>query len=267
MPGSSSVLMAERRTRRAPCPKCDRGRKDTALAITHDERGIVSYCHRCRYTEHDNMEVAAGSSPAPTKLEPDPERLASIWRRTRPLRGTLGETYLEHRRCVLPPADGDLRYLPATDRYPPSLCALITHAVTGAPLSLHFTRLAADGRGKATGTDEDRRYLGGHPTRGGCIRLWPDEALTHGLGMAEGIETALCAAHAYTPVWSTMDAGHLARFPVLAGVESLVIYADHDEAGMRAAQACARRWHEAGRDVRVLRSPTVGHDVADEVAA
>jgi hypothetical protein len=190
--------------------------------------------------------------------------LTAIWARTLPLAGTIGETYIRHRRGVLPPADSDVRYLPPSDRYPPSLCALVTDAVTAEPISLHFTRLAADGRGKA-GTERDKVLLAGHRKAGGVIRIWPDEAVTHGLAIAEGIETALSAAHAYTPVWATVDAGNLAAFLVLGGISSLIVFADHDPAGLDAARKVARRWHDAGREVRVTRPKILGTDVNDAI--
>lgn len=258
--------MIERRTRRAPCPQCDRGPRDTALAITTDERGTVAYCHRCGYVETEHVSRPGRELPRAETRPADPERRRAIWRRTVPLRGSLGEVYLRHRRCALPPADSDLRFLPGNDRFPPSMCALVTHVVTAEPMTLHFTRLRSDGLGKA-GTDRDKLLLSGYPKAGGVIRLWPDEAVTHGLGIAEGIETALAAAHAYTPVWATVDAGNLAKFPVLPGVEALTVFADHDAAGIDAARQVARRWRDAGREVRVLRSPIPQHDIADEVAA
>lgn len=256
-------------TTRAPCPQCDRGPRDKALAITTDARGTVSYCHRCGYVASEHHEVrsqAAIRTPSRSERLDWNTRAESIWRRTQSLAGTLGERYLQHRGCALPPRDSHLRYLPGDDRYPPSLCAAITDICTAKPISLHFTRLAIDGRGKA-GTDHDKLLLAGHRKRGGCIRLWPDDSVTHGLAVAEGIETALAAAHAYEPIWSTVDAGNMTAFPVLAGIESLTLYADHDAAGLSAARVCAQRWRNAGRDVRVLMPATVGHDAADEVAA
>lgn len=103
--------------------------------------------------------------------------------------------------------------------------------------------------------------------RGGVIRVWPNEAVTRGLGIGEGIETALAAAHAFTPVWSVIDAGHMSKFPVLDGIESLVIFADHDDAGIKAARTCAQRWADAGRDVRIVLPEQAGTDIADMVAA
>src|SRR5690606_14880954 len=160
---------------------------------------------------------------------------------------SLGEVYLRHRRCALPPADSDLRLLPGNDRLPPSTCALVTHCVTAEPMTLHFTRLRADGLGMG-GADRDKRLLNGHRKTGGVIRLWSDESVSTGLAIAEGIETALCAAHAFTPVWSCIDAGNLAKFPVLPGVEALTVFADHDAAGIDAARQVARRWRDAGRE-------------------
>ena len=262
------------KTTRGPCPQCNKGPKDRALSTTTDERGTVSYCHRCQYTEVHNTERPRIEPvrSAPAKSEQPAEWSATaegIWRRTLPLRGTLGEVYLRHRGCMLPPGDSDLRHLDPTDRHPPTLCAKITDAVTNAPLSLHFTRLASDGRGKAGG-EQDKLLLAGHRKRGGVIRLWPDDCVTYGLGVAEGLESALAAAHLFQPIWACVDAGNLAALPVFAGVESLVIFADHDTAGLKAARECARRWADAGREARI-RAPRVpgadAADVAKEVAA
>jgi putative DNA primase/helicase len=256
-------------TTRAPCPQCDRGPRDTALAVTIDERGRVEFCHRCGYTATEHRETRS-HAPVRTTSSAGPldwsTRAESIWRKSQPLAGSLGQVYLHHRGCVLPPRDSHLRYLAGNDRYPPSLCAAITDVITAQPISLHFTRLAADGKGKA-GTDRDKLLLAGHRKRGGCIRLWPDECVTHGLGIAEGIETALAAAHAYTPVWSTIDCSNLAAFPTLNGIESLLIFADNDDAGRHAADECGQRWADAGREVRIAIPEETGADINDLVSA
>src|SRR5262245_29888106 len=101
------------KTTRAPCPRCDRGPRDRALAITTDEHGTVAYCHRCSYVEVNNAPTS-GRAPSPVveraKALDWSDVAESIWRRTLPLRGSLGETYLLHRSCALPPPDSDLRY-------------------------------------------------------------------------------------------------------------------------------------------------------------
>ncbi|MCC7059618.1 MAG: toprim domain-containing protein [Burkholderiaceae bacterium] len=255
-------------TSRGPCPQCQRGPKDDALATTRDERGTVSYCHRCGYTSADNVllfRIVPSRTTRPAEPLDWSTKAETIWRRTQGLRGTLGETYLLHRGCALPPRDSHLRYLPPDDQHPPTLCAAVSDIRTGKPISLHFTRLAADGRGKA-GTDRDKLLLGGHRKRGGCIRLWPDECVTTGLALAEGIESALAAAHVFTPIWATVDAGNMAAFAVLPGVESITIFADHDAVGLRSAQDCGMRWRAAGRKVRVRVPRAPGLDVADLAA-
>ena len=82
----------------------------------------------------------------------------------------------------------------------------------------------------------------------GVVRVSPDEDVTHGLGIAEGVEDALAIlASGWEPVWAATSAGMIERFPVLPGIECLTIFADNDGAGVTAAQACAERW--ADREV------------------
>ena len=90
---------------------------------------------------------------------------------------------------------------------------------------------------------------------GACVKLAPDEDVTHGLFLAEGVETALAAIRAgLAPVWAAGDAGHLRSFPVLGGIECLTVLADRDAGGtgVEAARGCAARWTAAGREVRII---------------
>jgi hypothetical protein len=97
--------------------------------------------------------------------------------------------------------------------------------------------------------------------------MWLDEEVTSGLLVGEGIETSLSAARGFGLAWATVDAGNLAAFPALGGIESLTIVEDHDAAGIAAAAACAERWLAAGAEVRMWRSPTPGADFNDHVGA
>lgn len=166
----------------------------------------------------------------------------------------VGRAYLEARACALPPSDGDLRFDPAA-RHPtgytgPCLVALVTDALSAAAISLHRTWIKADG--KKADVEPPRMLLGGHRKAGGVIRLWPDEALTHGLAVAEGIETALSLAHVFEPVWALIDAGNLAKLPPLPGVDALTIGVDEDPAGERAAGSCGERWALADCEVTLV---------------
>lgn len=240
---------------RGPCPQCAKTKRDDALAIRIDDHCVIWYCHRCHYRGGRNLDHptrAAVAQVARTEQQPSvhPQRWSdlaeSIWERAVALSGTVGEAYLLGRSCIVPPIDGDLRFMPTSDKYPPSLVARVTDFGTNAPMSLHFTKLKADGSGKA-GTACDKVLLRGHQKKGGVIRLWPDEAVTNSLAVAEGIETALSGAHLHTPIWSTVDAGNLASLPVVSGIESLIVFADHDPSGIAAAQKVVSRWRSADR--------------------
>jgi hypothetical protein len=214
------------------------------------------------------MAIDAGWSESSAPRQPIPERTARAAEPERPMRETLdprslaywqglppvhgdGQSYLMERKCELPPEDGDLRFDPI-GRHPsghrgPCLVALVTDILTGAPISLHRTWVNADGT-KAD-VEPARLLLGGHRKAGGVIRLYPDEALTQGLAIAEGIESALSLARVFQPVWALIDAGNLAKLPVLCGVEALTIAVDDDDAGRRAADECAERWALEDREV------------------
>ncbi|SAL12072.1 Zinc-binding domain of primase-helicase [Caballeronia sordidicola] len=206
--------------------------------------------------------------PAPI-AKPKRDRLSGEWQEywdaLGPIAG-IGRDYLESRLCALPPRDGDLRYDPAA-RHPSGhvggcLVALITDILTQAPISLHRTWINADGTKPAV--DKPRLLLGdSHRKSGGVVRLWPDDAVCWSLGLGEGVETALSLAHCFKPVWAAIDAGNLSQFPLLPYVESLTIAADYDPAGEKAAQACADRWLDDGRNVQIFKSARESQDAND----
>ena len=136
---------------------------------------------------------------------------------------------------------------------------------TTSGLSLHRTWITPASKADLS---TPRLPLWNPSTKNGVIRLWPDDEVNAVLGIAEGIETALSLAWALTPVWATIDAGHMAQFPLLAGIGTLVIAQDQDPAGMSAAAICARRWAEADKEVLVTRQAANDlNDVLMEVSA
>jgi len=170
----------------------------------------------------------------------------SMWARSKPLAGTLAEVYLASRGLSY---EGDaLRFYPGGR----AMIALITDIATGDPCGVHCTYLDRDG--KKTG-----RKMHGR-AGGGVVRLSSDEAVTTGIALAEGIETALAVP--FRPVWATLSAGTMERFPVLNGIEALTIFADNDASGtgQRAANEVARRWHDAGRETTINIIDIVGAD-------
>lgn len=259
----SSFAQLEPGEHRLTCPACGRNERDRTFGVTVQHTGAaVGHCFRCGYVETYRPERKPTKRPgmlsarpvAPVRREILSEYGTALFGAGVAISGTVGERYLLARGCVIPPADGDLRFHPEL-RHPsgyvgPALVALVTHAETRVPMTLHRTWVRSDGT-KAE-CNPPRMLLGGHAKKNGVIRLWPDECVTHGLGVTEGIESGLSLAHAITPIWTCIDAGNLAVLPVLNGIETLMVGADHDPAGLRAAHACAIRWHGAGLEVRVV---------------
>lgn len=189
----------------------------------------------------------------PRKAEPksDMRDIAlNIWSECRPIGGTLAEQYLEGRGCALEVLPEDLQYHPALrfqGNIVPGMVALMRDIRTNGPTGIHRTFLKPDG------TKLDRRMLG--PAKGACVKLTPDADVTHGLGIAEGVETSLSIMKAgFAPMWACLSAGTVARFPLLAGIEVISVFADNDESGtgQDAAIRCIDTWKADGREARAV---------------
>jgi putative DNA primase/helicase len=157
-----------------------------------------------------------------------------------------------HSRCPVKLKDDTTVRLPA-------MVALMRDTVTNEPTGVHRTFLKPDGSGKADMPDgsNPRKMLGSAMV----VKLTSDEDVTTGLGITEGIETGLAImAAGWRPVWAALSAGGIKRFPVLAGVECLTIFADADPTGLAAAQACQAHWTAAGRECLIVIPPHHGTD-------
>jgi len=110
------------------------------------------------------------------------------WCEAQDPRGSPVEAYLRHRGVTLPD-EPVIRWHPACPRTGgalPAMVAKMTDPVTGQPTGIHRTFLLPDGSGKAL-VDKPKMMLG----RAGLIRL--ASQCTEGIGIAEGVETALAA--------------------------------------------------------------------------
>lgn len=261
---------------RLSCPSCAKGRTDKTLGVTINSDGSgVAHCFRCGLKAFNKSRGSLTVAPPSSnhrpilKLQTKRTRLSDdghrLWAACQPISGAAA-AYLQARRCVIPPTDGDLRWHPClaqenSTHRGPALVGLITNVFTGEPMSLHRTWITEHGK---AAIQIPKKLLPGHSIVDGCIRLWGDEMVSTGLGIGEGIETCLTLAHAFQPVWCAIDAGHLQKFPVLPGVESITIARDMDATGKKAAHECALRWQAAGRNV--FWSTQSGNDLNDEVA-
>lgn len=281
----SAAAVAERhqlkrvgRDYRGQCPGCG---ARTALAVRDGRSRVLIRCYAgCEFRElaellglpreerpQDHADSAAEAILDAHRAKTRQELAARLWAAAGPLQGTPAESYLRGRGCPLPPADGDLRYMPHVDVFGlsgPALIGRITKFEDArAAIGAHVTMLQQDGD---RWHRAERRIVG--LKAGGVVRLWPDEAVTHAVGVGEGIETGLAlAALAGVPAWAAIDAGNLARLPVLPAIEALHVGADRDQSGtgQRAAAALAERWLAAGREVRIVAADELGRDIADEV--
>jgi phage/plasmid primase-like uncharacterized protein len=194
------------------------------------------------------------------------ERAAAIWDEAKLITGTAGEDYLRERRILIDdvPECGGLRWHANClwgSSTAPCIVARFTDLITNEPQGI-WRRPVSGEKPKAYG-----------PMAGCVIRLWPDEEVTQGLVIGEGVETVLAASRIIhrnallRPAWATGGTGNLTKIPVLAGIDALTILVDHDanNAGQRAAEECAQRWRYAGREVIQLIPNETGVDFNDMV--
>ena len=215
-----------------------------ALSVLIRGDAFTFRCFRCEWSGSSQAwtspkaRLADFRPPRPA----DPGRMLELWPNGRLIEpGTVAASYLEARNCALPHPDGDLRWHPAL-RHPsgfvgPVLLALMTDAVTCAPLTLHRTWIMPDG--SKANVDPPRLYWKGLNSKHGVVRLWPDAEITMGLCVAEGIETALSAAAGFGLAWACLDAWHLRTLPVLPGIDALTIVSDHDKRNPQTGSAPA----------------------------
>jgi putative DNA primase/helicase len=261
---------------------CDHeaGQGGGILALVQRERG-GTLADAARWLEAFHCSTPtpwnSGTPPirAPLARDPVPEAQPGdggwerIWRASEAPERSPAARYLEGRGLALPTEPGRvLRFNPACpfgSERRPAMVALIRNAETGRPQGVHRTPLTLAGE-RARGPDGSKlpkMILGA--AAGGAVMLSPDREVEAGLAIAEGIESALAGLRRRPslPTWAALSAGGVRVFPVLAGVEALAIYADHDAPGLEAARACAARWAAAGRYAEVQWPRAAGADMAD----
>jgi putative DNA primase/helicase len=145
----------------------------------------------------------------------------------------------------------------------PAMVAAV-RGVGGDLLTLHRVYLNDRG-GKADVPNPKRLMTPATETwLGGAVHLYePDDRLA----LAEGIESAL-AVRLLTgwPVWSTVTAGGMESVQLPASVRHVAIHADHDDAGLAAAERLRDRLATDGLEVGVVVPPERGMDPLDVLA-
>jgi hypothetical protein len=241
-----------------------------------EERRGLSFRNAIEYLGGNREAPGQPPHPAPMRpveRAPDETMLRrremawTLWTEAVDPPGTPVERYLGARGVRLPNADV-LRFHPRCPREGgklPAMVARMSEPITDEFRGVHRTFLKPDGSGKAD-VPKQKMMLGGS----GIIQLVDLHEIGVGLGLAEGIETALSVSQTigWGPVWAAGSASTIRTFPFMRQT-TLNVFSDGDAVGLAAARECAARWVAAGTEVFV-HLPPAGldwNDVARGVAA
>ena len=142
----------------------------------------------------------------------------------------------------------------------PGMLAVIRYP-DGKGASLHRTFLTPEGQ-KAP-VDPVRKIVSCLPLEGSSVRLGP---VQERLGIAEGIETAICAGKLFgLPCWAAISADGMKKWEPPDGCKSVLVCGDNDASftGQAAAYELARKLKLKGFDVDVVLPEIVGNDFCD----
>jgi putative DNA primase/helicase len=264
-----------------PVPGHGRGRGDRtpSLSIIDVEGKTLFYCHAgCPYDEiigtlrnrgillstsryflpisgqSKKLKLPNGSTNAAVAL--------SLWRKAQNATGTLVESYLAQ-RGITGPIPPTIRYLANQKHVDGNYYPVMVSAVTIYPdikvSGIHRTYLDHSGSGKAA-IGPNKKMLGS--VNGGAVHLGP---AGKSLAVTEGIETALSVNQSTElSVWAALSTGGLRNLalPDPSIVETVIICADNDDAGITAANIAAQRWIKKGHIVKIA-TPPPGQDFND----
>jgi hypothetical protein len=201
--------------------------------------------------------MAAPRRPVPTG---SPEAARRLWAITRPLAGTVAETYLRTRGITNLAECEALRFHPhcwhrGDDADPrdrvrdawPALIAVVT-ALDGATTGAHRTWLDPTSACKAP-VSTPRRAMG--LLLGNAVRFGRAVDV---MMAGEGLETVLSLRQVMPsmPAAAALSASHLAALELPAGLRRLYIAQDNDPAGRRAVEVLADRARAAGVEALTL---------------
>lgn len=199
-------------------------------------------------------ELKAQEARQRRETERRERQAVACWTETRPVRGTIAETYLRSRgiSCHLPET---LRFHPAC--WHPSakrLPAMVAFVEGGDGFAVHRTYLRPDGSGQAE--EKPRKAMLGS-VAGGAVRLGEARGP---LVVAEGIETALSLScgllRAPAQIWAALSTSGVSGLRLPHGrAGKLTIAADGDEHGKAAARSLAQRASALGWTVSLLPAP------------
>lgn len=258
-----------------------------ALSIKNTENGdLLAYCHAgCAFTDvqaalrNIGLLPNRNGSPVPMPRRQRPtypgaptweqraaaanraRYAATMWQSALPVADTYVARYLQSRgiTCPLPPT---LRFLsdcshPANGRLP----AMLARVDGAIGFALHRTYLADDGSGKAH-AQPNKAMLGS--CKGGAVHLSSAKTYAEGgpLVVTEGIENGLSLLCGLmdqpATVWAALSTSGIVSLTLPRQSGHLIIAADGDDAGQRAARKLSLRATDLGWRVSHLTPPNGG---------
>jgi hypothetical protein len=190
-----------------------------------------------------------------------------IWNKCDPADNSPVAEYLKSRGYTEKILDSSIRYHPklfhfATQAYYPAMLSLITKGEQNKVIRIHRTYLTSvDGKVTKAPIEPNKMILG--QAKGGSVRLGsPGKKLV----ITEGIETALSIIQATAlPVWAGLSTIGMQNIivPPLDITPEIIIAADNDEAGLKAANKLACRLLAKGYITRIAIPPKLGSDFND----
>jgi len=257
------------------CPAHDDYNPSLSLSLSEDGKLLACCYAGCSFpdilsalrsrglSEKSDFLQRRGILPEAPQSPKEPNRVAlRIWHESVRADGTYVETYLRS-RGIQGSIPSTLRFHPRlfhnSRTYHPAMVAAITLCPAKIISGVHRTYLSADGADKAS-LSPNKMMLGS--IKGGAVRLsYPGAKLI----LAEGIETALsCFCATNIPTWSCLSTSGMMDVvvPPLEITQEIIICADGDGVGQKAADKLAERLHKTGYGVRIASSPQ-GQDFND----
>lgn len=244
----------------ARCPA--HGDRNASLSIKEGESGKTLFkCFAgCDYRaildalgDRPRGQILSHGAPSALDDALRTEYAIRIWREARSAMGTPVEMYLRTRGITIsvPPS---LRFHPnlkhPSGLYLPAMVAGV-QTLEGRVVAVHRTFLKSDGTGKAN-VERQKMMLG--PCAGGAVRFAKAGSI---VAIAEGIETALSIALVCPElaVWAALSTSGMVALQLPDTVREVIICADADPAGRRAATDTALRLRHEGRSVRIAQPP------------
>ena len=221
--------------------------------VAEEARTFLSLPHPEPDPDHQRRPASAPAG--------SPEAARRLFAMSRPITGTVVESYLRKRGITALHGTGSLRFHPRCYYRPdehsptetwPAMIASVTD-LDGRITGVHRTWLSPEGSGKAP-IDTPRRAMG--ELLGHAVRLCTAHDV---MAAGEGIETILSLRMALPglPMAAALSAAHLAAILFPATLRRLYIARDDDPAGDGARDSLVERARDAGIEAIAL-SPTLG---------